>query len=206
MLLEPFNALSVQKLQFTCDSRWEECLVLERGGEEADIERWLRDFNAEAVGAEAFFTCAGHSLAAPSFTGLRLRGSNENLKAVRMAAQKFISGELLCVSDFVLWAENAAGAPLFIGEPAFLELGLVNLWNSFGPLRFKVSPDEDYSEALARILAEAPRFNGPLPAPPAVEFGFEVPLPHWLGVSAAIGGDGAYRVAGLPSAISRRRP
>ena len=63
-----------------------------------------------------------------------------------------------------------------------MELGLVNLWKSFGAVTFwragGAAPFEKFKDALS---AE-PRYLQKLPAPPAIETAYSEPVPHWLGI------------------------
>ncbi len=100
---------------------------------------------------------------------------------VEGAARGFAAGKFVRAENFIAAVEREFRAPLFTGWPDFMELGLVNMWKSFGALSFAPLPEEPYAVFSAAVSAST-RWRGALPAPPALELAFSPPVPHWLGV------------------------
>lgn len=171
---------AVTKLQFAPESRWEECAALSRGEDGCAFEEWFGAFGGENIGVEAFFTVRRGLREIPAFIGFRCAFAGRRA-FVAEAARLFAGGGLSGAGDFAAFAEAGFGAPFFSGSPDFMELGLVNMWNSFGALTFRPMPDEPFA-ALASALAVSERWNGLLPAPPALELAYSSPVPHWLGL------------------------
>ena len=117
-----------------------------------------------------------------AFIGVRLDFSEDAGAAAVEISEMFVSRRLCTVGDFLSFTERRLGLPLFAGSPSFMELGLVNLWKSFGAVTFwragGAAPFEKFKDALS---AE-PRYLQKLPAPPAIETAYSEPVPHWLGI------------------------
>ncbi|MDL2299034.1 hypothetical protein LJC40_07850, partial [Synergistaceae bacterium OttesenSCG-928-D05] len=77
--------------------------------------------------------------------------------------------------------EKMSAGGLFEGEPDMMEMGIFNLWDSFGPLRFWECGGGECREAFYKGLSGAGRFKSFLPAPAVIEIGFFSPVVHWLG-------------------------
>ncbi len=175
----------IEKLQFEPESRWEEAVVVDPGSSMTELSAWLNDFRGGRLGVEAFFSlpCNGGILSA--FIGLRLEFSDEIRSLAAEAAESFLARRPLSVGGLLADVERGLGLRLFAGEPAFMELGLINRWQSFGGLTFWRMGEGYPSGKFAEALAAAPRYLGKLPAPPAIETAYSAPVPHWLGVSVA---------------------
>ena len=95
------------------------------------------------------------------------------------------------VALFLDKIESLTSMSLFRQTPAFLELGKVNAWRSFGSVVFW--PDRAGrapSDCFRGALAAHPKFLAPSELPYAIECAFDGTLPHWCGlpVSTATGG------------------
>lgn len=188
MMIGALRGAAVSKLQFAPGSRWEEALIVEKNLPPAELRAWLGCFKDSHIGAEAFFEISGTA----AFIGVRLAFSPAVADEAARVAEKFISSTGLAVHDFIKSAEKISDALLFLGEPGFMELGLVNMWQSFGPLPFwKKEGGSPFARLNAALLRDG-RFASELPAPPAVEIAWDSPLPHWMGVCLSRGAGGKY--------------
>lgn len=178
----------IEKLQFAPARRWEENLTVTPGSPPAALPEWLAGFSDGELGIEAFFQMEEKELTAPAFVGLRLPFSAETAAAAA-ELQALLTGCAPSAEDFCLFWERKLSLRLFDRLPDFMELGLVNLWNSFGPLKFWHGGGAPEA-ALAEALSADPRYLQKLSAPPAIEAGYSRPIPHWLGIifAAPIGG------------------
>lgn len=180
MTLRDFVRGPAEKFQFAPESRWEECAAISRGCPSEAVLRWLDGFCDENIGAELFFETDGEYGGFSAFIGFRCNFA-ERRAFVEEAARGFAGGKFARAEDFIAAAENEFRAPLFAGLPDFMELGLVNMWKSFGALSFAPMSENPYA-ALSAAVSASPSWRGALPAPPACEFAFSSPLPHWFGV------------------------
>lgn len=188
MMIGALRGAAVSKLQFATGSRWEEALIVEKNLPPAELHAWLGRFKDSHIGAEAFFEISGTQ----AFIGARLAFSPAVGDEAARVAEEFLSRAGFAVCDFIKSAEKISDAPLFLGEPGFMELGLVNMWQSFGPLPFwKKEGGSPFARLNAALLRDG-RFASELPAPPAVEIAWDSPLPHWLGVCLSRGVGGKY--------------
>lgn len=185
MLPPEVGLCRIEKLQFAPESRWEEAVVVDPGSSMTELSAWLDDFRGGRLGFEAFFNlpCNGGILSA--FIGLRLEFSDEVRSLAAEAAESFLARSPVSVGGLLAETERRLGLRLFAGEPAFMELGLINRWQSFGGLTFWHEGEGAPSGKFTEALAAAPRYLGELPAPPAIETAYSAPVPHWLGVSVA---------------------
>lgn len=168
------------RLQFAPESRWEECVALSRGEPADAVLKWFDGFHDESIGAELFYEAGAEGRSFSAFIGFRCNFAKRRA-FVEEAARGFAGGKFARAEDFIAAAENEFRAPLFAGRPDFMELGLVNMWKSFGALSFAPLPESPYA-ALSAAVSASPSWRGALPAPPACEFAFSSPLPHWFGV------------------------
>jgi hypothetical protein len=173
------------KLQFACNSNWEDCLIVDKRSNKSDIAEFFTDFRADFIGTEAFFHNVNGSCA---FIGFRLPASKENIECCCRLAQIFIdfSGDFLLnnlIANGKSFFDNKA---LFERAPSFMELGVVNHWNSFGPMRFWNNGDGDQYECFSSAIRKETRFHGVLPGYPAIESAYSTPLPSWFGFPAGV--------------------
>lgn len=193
MLPPEAGARRIEKLQFAPESRWEEALSVGGDSSAAPFEAWLAGFRAARLGIEVFFDAAGEGGAPAAFIGMRLAFPEEGRSFAAGLTEAFLARRLSSVNDFLAFAESRLGAPLFAGSPDFMELGLVNLWQSFGPLTFWRAGCGPAEERFKEALAAAPRYLRRLAAAPAIEAGYLLPFPHWFGITAASAlADGRY--------------
>lgn len=168
------------RLQFAPESRWEECVALSRGEPADAVLKWFDGFHDENIGAELFYEAEAEERRFSAFIGFRCNFAKRRA-FVEEAARGFAAGKFVRAENFIAGAEREFRAPLFVGWPDFMELGLVNLWKSCGALSFAPLPEEPYAVFSAAVSA-SPRWCVALPAPPALELAFSSPVPHWLGV------------------------
>ena len=168
------------RLQFAPESRWEECVALSRGEPADAVLKWFDGFHDENIGAELFYEAEAEGRRFSAFIGFRCNFAKRRA-FVEEAARGFAAGKFVRAESFTVAAAGEFGSPLFCGTPDFMELGLVNMWKSFGALSFEPLPENLYAALCSAVFASA-WWNGALPAPPALEFAFSSPVPHWLGV------------------------
>lgn len=175
----------VAKLQFATDGAWEHALILRAGEAEAAARfvRWLPATEREYA-VEAFFDAPQPTGAVACFWGVRFaHPSRAVTDAMREMTDALASGEYP-LRDARRTLERAAGGAFFASSPAFGELGQLNNWAPFGPLRFFSRGDAPVSavcDALAAALAANPRFLAPTELPVALEIAWTHPVPHWFG-------------------------
>ncbi len=171
----------IERLQIAQGSDWENCLVFEREErEESSFSE--RDFlTADNLAIEAFFDLPEENITA-AFVGIRLTNNITTRSFMQNVIKNFNAGHGYTLGRFIFETENLLFAKLFDEEPDFLELGIVNFWNSFGSVRFWRKGDGLPEKSLADALAEHPEFYGELPGIPAVESAFLTPVPHWFGL------------------------
>lgn len=193
MLPPEVGLCRIEKLQFAPESRWEEAVVVESGGSMPELSAWLDSFRGERLGVEAFFSLPYDGGRLSAFIGLSLEFSDEIKSLAVDAAESFLARRPVSVGGLMAETERRLGLRLFAGEPAFMELGLINRWKTFGGLTFWRMGEGYPSGKFTEALTAAPRYLGKLPAPPAIETAYSAPVPHWLGVSVASqSADGGY--------------
>ena len=185
MLPPEVGLCRIEKLQFAPESRWEEAVVVEPGGLMTELSAWLDSLRGGRLGFEAFFGMPYDGGRLAAFIGMRLEFSDEIRSLAAEAAELFLSRRPVSVDGLLAETERRLGLRLFAGEPAFMELGLINRWQSFGGLTFWRKCEGYPSGKFTEALAAAPRYLGNLPAPPAIETAYSAPVPHWFGVSVA---------------------
>jgi hypothetical protein len=170
---------AVGRLQFAAGSDWEHCLIVNRKTERASVEKWFAG-NARQVLAAEFFFDADECGMKDAFAGVRLPASGAANVFYREAAKAMASGKLRSLRDFL------APAPLELSFDSekieFMELGAVNKWNSFGPVRFWQAGQDNPREALKSALSANDRFLRPMDVPAAIELSFGGSCQRWLGL------------------------
>ncbi len=173
------GASRVDKLQIAVRGEWENCLILERGDASASrrFTKWLSDVDGEF--AVELFT----SLSAPDdcFVGVRFPNPTSGAEHAIATLVEATAGSGTPFGEGLEMLAQAAGGELFENEPDFLELGLLNDWNPFGPLRFWVPGSGDPWGVLKHALAQNTRYLALLQKPAALEVAFSSPIPHWAG-------------------------
>ncbi|WP_455596329.1 hypothetical protein [Cloacibacillus porcorum] len=185
MLPPEVGLCRIEKLQFAPESRWEEAVVVEPGGLMTELSAWLDSLRGGRLGFEAFFGMPYDGGRLSAFIGMRLEISDEIRSLIADAAEFFPARWPVSAGGLLAETERRLGLRLFAGEPAFMELGLINRWQSFGGLTFWRRGEGYPSGKFTEALAAAPRYLGNLPAPPAIETAYSAPVPHWFGVSVA---------------------
>lgn len=168
------------RLQFAPGSRWEKCVAFSRGEPADAVLKWFDGFHDENIGAELFYETEAEGCRFSAFVGFRCNFAKRRA-FVEEVARGFAAGKFACAENFIAAVESEFRALLFGGTPNFIELGLVNMWKSFGTLSFAPLPEEPYA-VFSDAVSALPRWCGALPAPPALELAFSLPVPHWLGV------------------------
>lgn len=184
--------------QFACNGCWEKALHLHpRQPKMRECLRSWLEVAADDVAAELFFAGDAGEL----FLGLRFPPRKET--------QLFLAEVLIDLDLDVGSAEDSLARTvaalrsisgleeLYLGEPAFMEIGVVNGWKSFGPLRFWQGGSPSPLESLHLALQQGGCFEGPFPLPLALEGGFSVPVPHWVGLPVSSSTADGYRLDGL---------
>lgn len=178
MLPPEVGLCRIEKLQFAPESRWEEAVVVEPGGLMTELSAWLDSLRGGRLGFEAFFGMPYDGGRLSAFIGMRLEISDEIRSLIADAAKFFPAWRPVSVGGLLAETERRLGLRLFAGEPAFMELGLINRWKSFGGLTFWRRGEGYPSGKFTEALAAAPRYLGNLPAPPAIETAYSAPVPH----------------------------
>ena len=182
-MIERFADRRVTYLQFANASEWETCLRVDCEAAYDEVQCWLSRFAGMHIGIEAFFS-APELGCGDSFAGVRLPFREETaLFCAELVKAYADSNSAFCVSDFTARLDKFG--PFFQGGADFIELGAVNMWSSFGPLRFWRRGDGEPAAAFAEALKGAERYQSILPVPAAVEFAADEPAPHWLGLSVS---------------------
>ncbi len=182
-IINNFFILPVTKLQFANASDWENCLVLEKNSIKNTFDEWADSLSANFIGVEAFFDIPEKNMLG-AFIGFRASASKENIAECSRLAASFIASDTDYLLENFVKAEQCllVTKDLSAGEPDFIELGIVNNWNSVGAMRFWNRGDGDIYECFLSELDRSPRFKNRLPAYAAIEFAYSSPIPHWLGL------------------------
>ena len=179
-MIECFADRRVTYLQFANASEWEACLRIDGETAPDDVSSWIAGFAGTHIGIEAFFE-APELGCGDSFAGVRLPFCEETTLFCAELVSAYSEGSrVLCLSDFAALLGRLGR--FFKGEVDFMELGAVNMWSSFGPLRFWRRGDGEPAAAFAKALKGAERYQSILPVPAAIEFASDEPAPHWLGL------------------------
>lgn len=175
----------VTKLQFARGSDWENCLVLVAASAPRSIDA-IFEGAREGVAAEAFFNIAELGING-AFAGFRVSAAQSD-SMIEMASEFASAAEKYDLASFICAAERISGCGrLFSPEPDFMELGIINRWCSFGPVRFWNRGGGDPEKNLISALDKNPKYLGRLPGVPAVETGWAKPIPHWSGMPVKLG-------------------
>lgn len=173
---------SVTRLQFAISGKWETALAIERG----DIHAVSRFWSWLPPGETEFAIEVFSGLSAPLDCFLGARFTHAGVETLRSVARfvKRASSRDVPFASAARSISRISGGPLLRGLPEFMEIGMLNGWQSFGPLRFWRQGDaEDPPTMLRKALAERAnkRFKEPTPMPMALEIAHSETLPHWLG-------------------------
>jgi len=171
-------------LQCATDGRWEQALRLCPGEpcpSPTAIASWVGSSADFAI--EMFFA---DTQGDPHFVGVRWIGRDASQVADLVAKAHDVL-ERYCgrPADEVLAAFDAAlGSRLLHDAPAFLEIGVNNLWKSVGSLviwrRGERIPARD--ELEAKLRRQAPQLLCGQPKEIMLEIGYVDPQPHWVGL------------------------
>jgi hypothetical protein len=169
----------VFRMQFAANGEWETSLISPTASE---LKAWLRAAPPD-IALEIFFNRLGDR---DRFIGIRLAGmpSKERERVCDDCVDFFRKAGRPAAHSFLTLFRTLLKAPaLFPGTPAFLELGVVNAWQSAGPSRFW--PDTSAQTAVAafrQLLASQPRYSAAFSHPVAIEIAFAGPPPHRIGL------------------------
>ncbi len=188
------------RLQLAADGQWETALhVTDAAADAAAVEQWLATAS-QNVAVEAFVQVPEGQ----AFLGLRLAAlpRERQHSLVRTMMRVFAEHPGMSAAAFMEEIASQADMPLFRTAPAFLELGKVNAWRSFGSVVFwrdgsAGTPLDSFRDALAAH----PRFGHPSALPYAVEFAFDGTLPHWCGLPVSRCIDGMHAIC--PDIVAR---
>jgi len=181
MLKKQLREAQIIKIQLAADSSWESALTVEKETPATNADAWMQTFEAAYLGIEVFLEpCDAETIAV--FAGVRVEATSEHLAAARELILLWQASSAFSLSDFLRYMEEKMSlAGLFTGEPDFMEMGILNLWGSFGALCFWERGDGACRDAFYRALSGAGRFKSFLPAQAVIETAFATPVPHWLG-------------------------
>lgn len=196
--IKDYLSLPITKLQFASASDWEHCIVIEKNSDKNLFDVWEQSISPDFIGVEAFFDVQGKEIK-DAFIGFRINATAENISRCRSYVASFVdSASVVLLADFVSGDESVLSDNDFLnGEPDFMELGVVNHWNSFGPIRFWNKNDGSAYDGFLCELQTASRFLEILPAPAAIEFAFSNPIPHWIGLTVSIKDRNSFYVLSL---------
>ena len=178
-IISRLGSHTVKRLQFALGSDWEHCLIVNDGTDNQQVNAWFARAAERQIAAELFFDAPEDGLQ-DAFAGVRTEVSASVAEFYRNTAQKLASGTHGSVADFF---ESALFELSFESEDVeFMELGAVNLWNSFGPLRFWRPGSGEPRQALLAALADGGRYLEPMSVPAAIELSFRGAPQSWLGL------------------------
>lgn len=168
----------ISRLQFAVGSDWERCLIVTGAAESGAVSAWFDRASGRQIAAELFFDAPEYGMS-DAFAGLRTPVSASVAAFYREAA-------LLMLTRKLRLAELFAAAPFEISFDSdkieFMELGAVNRWNSFGPLKFWTAAQGDPRQALSAALVANGRYLASMSVPAAVELSFGGSPQKWLGL------------------------
>jgi len=181
-------------LQLAFDGQWESLFRVDRGFSAAsELDVWLSK-GSNNLAIEAFYPSAN----GPAFIGVRLSAlhAERQHKLVCQLVKAFAAGQIVTVDESIEALAGWLEAPLFQSAPAFLELGKVNAWRSFGPVVFwPEQTGRTPTACLVEALAANPRYLEASTLPYAIEFGFDGQFPHWLGMPISETIESAYMIS-----------
>ncbi len=172
-------------LQYAVNGNWEQAVplyVTDEPPSEPAIASWLGHSTGFALevlfandaGVFHFLGIRWQDLSVPQLSAI-LRTSHRELQRMTGSADAPAT-----VAAF----EQALGIRLLGTPPAFLEVGVSNLWKSIGSLVIwrQGEPIPTSNQLLARITDRAPHLLLEHPNPVMLEIGYASPQPHWLGL------------------------
>ena len=175
-----FGSILIDKLQIAQESDWENCLIFERRGQGEGSFADSDFLKADNLAVEAFFDLPKENITG-AFVGIRLPNNAFARSFLQNIIKNFTARHEYTIGGFISETETFLSAKLFAAEPDFLELGIINFWNSFGSVRFWRKGEGLPEKAFADALDAHPEFYGTLPGIAAVESAFLAPVPHWYG-------------------------
>lgn len=187
----------IKLMQFVIDSNWEQAWVIEKDNIPPNISQIdsLLQNQFENIACEVFFEDITNK---QMFFGLKyLKDRNHFLECyqfiyklcVALSAKNFKLSELI---EQISW--QLEKVPLFSKEPSYLELGVVNYWQSDGSVRlWEQGQPKQLSEAdIEAKLQNNKQLIGSDKNYQAIEFAFEGEYPHWLGIQIGEKKNGMY--------------
>ncbi|MBX3604617.1 MAG: hypothetical protein KF788_05075 [Piscinibacter sp.] len=157
------------RIQFAKDGAWEQAWAFAGGGlpPRSDLRAYLA--GRTEIAFEAFF--------GRSFFGVRFVGEPAEVEA--FAARCLDTAEVRGPLEVF---RRRLGLPLLDEMPAFAEVGCVNAWRSVGAIRIweRGQPAMDFGTMWSAALRSAAGRD--TSHAKAIEFAYESPLPHWLGL------------------------
>lgn len=173
-------------MQLAANGAWEQAWVLrpdERTPRMEEVRRWLDRYD-DSVAFEVFFAHPGGAV----FLGVRLTDleSEERTRLVEAVIESVFRAAWSDLSETLAGLEDIASQPvgsLLSGDPAWLELGVVNAWRSVGSqVLWRLGDPPPNGDTFRQKLGTRRQLLAPQTNPLALEFAFSDPLPHWLGV------------------------
>jgi len=190
-MMDKFIHGDASRLQFAANGEWERSLVAPTAGE---LREWLAAAPTD-IAVEIFLDSPGDR---QRFIGVRLA----RLRAAERERMCFSCLELLHTMPRpaadrlpALLREQLAVQTLFLGRPAFLELGVVDAWRSTDPVRFWSPTSERRPlQSFLATLESHPRYRAGHSRPVAIEIAFAGPPEHWLGIVISDEYERAHRI------------
>lgn len=172
-------------LQFAVNGRWEEAMRLhstEFLPSESAIDSWIGQSTDFAL--EMLFTGIGDL---PQFVGVRWRDqtARQVIDLIRRAHRTLQEARSDATVPEVLSAfEDALNIRLLRSAPAFLELGVNNLWKSIGShiIWQQGQSVQSRNRLIYEIAERAPQLLLNHPNAIMLEVGYASPQSHWLGL------------------------
>ncbi|MBS7808208.1 hypothetical protein [Variovorax sp. PCZ-1] len=166
-------------VQIGFDGNWESCLSIPVGGElnAHDVNR-IRSYVGNNVAFEVFYEHPNGE----SFIGIRPQMTQYDAKLIEELTLNLLNEQSLSVSRAAQLFQRYFGieTTLFEAVPAHIEMGVVNLWNSFGQVVLWCGKGDAYSlDHLTKN--DATRYLQAQPMPIGLEVAFANPH-HWLAV------------------------
>jgi hypothetical protein len=166
-------------IQVGFDGDWENCLSIPIGGalSPQDIKA-IRSYSGNNVAFEVFYAHPSGE----SFVGIRPVIKNYDAALTENFLSDLVQTPDLSVSVAAEMLHKAFNCPrpLFTAQPAHVEMGVVNLWNSFGQIVIWEGRGDAYD--LRPLAAnDASRYLQPQPMPLGLEVAFSNPH-HWIAI------------------------
>jgi hypothetical protein len=121
-----------------------------------------------------------------TFVGVRLLDvSKDEATDLLRALLDVVADESVTLSRVSDLLSHQTGVPFFVGEPARIEIGVVDAWVSLGARDISSAISTNAQDLRGTILREADALDAPAGRVIAVELAFDAHPAHWLGIEVA---------------------